>query len=123
MERRLLESTATSTFYLNFWTTSVTAVLCLVIVVTLQAQRWRLAFAGFDSSALSTRLVILPVYEAAIWGLGATFFVEALLLGIPGPYPTPPAWFSGALYDLNDSAGEEQWQSSILYWCVARAVA
>jgi hypothetical protein len=97
-------------FRLAFWADVGGIVLCTAMIWVLRRQR-AAAKAGLPGAG---KWLVLPIYEPVLWALLAVFTAQALILGIPGPYPQTPAWFLGAIY----SAGQEtqQWKSSLLYW-------
>ena len=51
--------------------------------------------------------VIQPLYEPILWLGLLVFAVRTLLLVVPGPYPTPPSWFSGAVESVGVTAPDK----------------
>ncbi len=77
---------------------SVVAV-CISIALVLQMYMSKCSATSSKPGLRRRRspFVIQPLYEPILWLGLLVFTVRTLLLMVPGPYPAPPSWFSGAV--------------------------
>ena len=104
-------------FKLTFWSDVASAALCAALVVVLRAQRAAALDGRGGSGGSRSVLQVMPIYEPVLWFLGLVFALQALFLGVPGPYPQLPPWFLGATDSVDAGAGIEGIGNSALYWC------
>ena len=77
---------------------------CISLLLALRVRQSALANAARPTGAAApgrhrrnTALLILPLYEPIMWLAFAIFTTRTCLLAVPGPFPTPPGWYSGAV--------------------------
>jgi len=95
-------------FHVTYQAECIVSFLAICISVVLVAQMYwskrRAAAAGKPGlRRLRSPFVIQPLYEPILWLGCLVFVVRTVLLIVPGPYPAPPSWFSGAVETVGQS--------------------
>ena len=97
-----------ASFHILFWSNAAGLVGFLVMLVNLHRSR----SANRSHRGLKSQFVVFHVYEHVLHVLLACCVATVLILGAPGPYPTVPVWFYGAVFD----GGAMPFSSTLAYW-------